>query len=74
MSDVEITSPMPAAVFEILVSAGDAVEAGQEIVILESMKMEVPVATPSAGVVEDLRVAVGDTLEPDQVIAVIRVE
>jgi acetyl-CoA carboxylase biotin carboxyl carrier protein len=47
---------MVASVFEVLVSAGDAVEAEQELIILESMKMEVPVTSESAGTVQEVLV------------------
>lgn len=50
---------MPAVVWEVLVALGDIVAAGDEVVILESMKMEVPVEAPLGGSVATLAVAKG---------------
>ena len=51
MAVVDIPAPMSGSVFEVLVSAGASVSAGQEVIVLESMKMEIPVESPEAGVV-----------------------
>ena len=48
---------------------GDAVEAGQTVVVLESMKMELALAAPVDGTVTELRVAVGDRVGRDEVVA-----
>ena len=46
-----IASPMAGTVSRLLVQAGDVVTVGQEVVILESMKMEIPVLSPKAGTI-----------------------
>lgn len=51
-SDDALVAPMPAKVVRIAVAAGDAVEAGQTLLVLESMKMELGVTSPRAGRVE----------------------
>ena len=56
-------------IFKIVASVGQAVEAGDEIVILESMKMEIPVVAPAAGTVASINVKEGDAVEVGDVIA-----
>ena len=56
----EITSNMAGTVFKILVQAGQAVADGDDVVILESMKMEVPVSADQSGNVLRVAVAEGD--------------
>ena len=63
---------MSGSVFEVLVSAGAAVSAGQEVIVLESMKMEIPVESPEAGVVAEVLVAPEETVEEGQTL--VRVE
>ncbi len=67
----EVISPMVGKIFKIEVNVGDQVEEGDEVVILEAMKMEMPVVSPIDGTVKEIRVAVGDAVESDTVIAVI---
>jgi acetyl-CoA carboxylase biotin carboxyl carrier protein len=55
-----IVADMAGTVFKVLVAAGDDVTQGQEVVVLESMKMEVPVASTAAGRVVRVAVAEGD--------------
>lgn len=50
---------MPATVWKIRVSVGDTVSAGDELVILESMKMEIPAVAPIAGLVKAVHVTEG---------------
>ena len=63
---------MSGSVFEVLVSPGAAVSAGQEVIVLESMKMEIPVESPEAGVVAEVLVAPEETVEEGQTL--VRVE
>ena len=55
-----LSAPMPGKVVAFLVKAGDAVEAGQPLAVLEAMKMEHTMAAPADGVVEELLYAPGD--------------
>lgn len=48
--------------WKFLVQAGDSVEAGQEVVILESMKMEIPIEVQNAGIVKAVKVNEGDSV------------
>lgn len=69
--EVAIKAPMPGLVVVVLVEVGQKVEAGDKIVILESMKMENELKTPRAGRVERVTVSAGDSVEQDQVMVVI---
>lgn len=62
---------MAGTVWKILVQPGDRVEGGQDVVILESMKMEVPVACDQAGVVKEVKVAEGDFVDADEILVVV---
>lgn len=65
---IEVKSPMPASVYEVLVSKGEAVKEGQELIILESMKMEIPVEAPAAGTVEEICVEAGASVNEGDVL------
>ena len=69
---VQVRAEMPATVWKLLVSAGDSVRAGDELLVLESMKMEIPVESPSDGVIEAVHVAVGDALQEHQALVDLR--
>jgi biotin carboxyl carrier protein len=58
-----ITADMPGKIVKLEVAKGDAVVAGQPIVIIEAMKMENPIASPTDGVVTDIAVREGDTVD-----------
>ncbi len=62
---------MVANVWKVMVAAGDAVSAGDPLVILESMKMEIPVESPLDGTVKELRVEEGAVVQEGDVIAVV---
>jgi propionyl-CoA carboxylase alpha chain len=66
-----LASPMPGAVWKVLASAGDEVEKGQPLLVLEAMKMEHEIVAPVAGPLEELRVAEGDQVEAGTILAVI---
>ena len=65
----EIRAEMVANVWKVVVSAGDEVEDGDTLVILESMKMEIPVVTESDGVVVEVAVNEGDVVQEGDLIA-----
>jgi biotin carboxyl carrier protein len=58
-----VTSDMPGKIVKLEVAVGDAVSAGQPVVIVEAMKMENPIPSPIDGVVTDITVSPGDTVE-----------
>lgn len=55
-----INAMMAGTVIEVLVKQGDSITDGQEIVILESMKMQLPVAADQTGKVKEIKIASGD--------------
>jgi len=63
-----VTAPLPGRVVEIKVQIGDEVKAGQEVLILEAMKMENAIATDFAGKVKQILVAPGETVATDAVL------
>ncbi|MFV0532426.1 MAG: biotin/lipoyl-binding carrier protein [Cumulibacter sp.] len=67
----EVRAEMVASVFKVLVSPGDTVSEGDELVTLESMKMEIPVIAESSGVIRELAVSEGDVIQGGDLIAVI---
>lgn len=67
----EITSSMAGTVLNIFVANGDSVNDGQEVLMLESMKMEIPVESTTAGTVKDLKVNIGDFVNEGDVLLVI---
>ena len=58
-------------VWKVLVKSGDSVDIDQELLILESMKMEIPVIAPRAGTVQDVRVKETDVVAENQVLVVL---
>lgn len=66
MSNVKAV--MAGNVWKILVNVGDVVEDGQDIVILESMKMEIPIAADFGGVVKEIKVREGDFVNEEDVL------
>jgi len=68
----EVRSEMVANVWRVVVRPGDAVAAGDALMILESMKMEIPVAAPVEGTVTEVRVQEGAVVQEGDVVAVIQ--
>lgn len=64
----QIKAPLPGLILEINVEVGDEVEAGQEVLILEAMKMENDVQSNEAGVVKEIKVKEGDSVEEGAVL------
>ncbi|MEP9414451.1 biotin/lipoyl-binding carrier protein [Gordonia sp. VNQ95] len=68
----DVVAEIVASVMEVLVTAGQAVDVGDTIVLVESMKMEIPVLAEEPGVIAEVKVAVGDVVQAGDVIAVYR--
>ena len=60
---VEILAEMVANVINVTVEAGDRIEVGETVVLLESMKMEIPVLAEAGGTVVAVKVAAGDVVQ-----------
>ncbi len=65
----EIRAEMVANVWKVVAAKGDSVDDGDTLVILESMKMEIPVLVESAGVVAEIAVNEGDVVQEGDLIA-----
>lgn len=68
-SEGKLSAQMPGQVVDVLVSAGDEVKAGQALVVLEAMKMEIRVTAPKDGTVREVYVKKGDVVEREQQLA-----
>ena len=71
MAKHEVESEVTGNVWKILLEVGADVAEGDVIMILESMKMEIPVESPAAGKLVELKVAAEDQVEEGQVVAVV---
>jgi len=67
----DVRAEMVANVLKVVVAVGDPVAEGDTLVILESMKMEIPVLVEHSGTVEQVAVAEGDVVQDGDLIAVI---
>ncbi|MED3552297.1 biotin/lipoyl-containing protein [Cytobacillus praedii] len=67
----EITSSMAGTVLNIMVGNGDEVTAGQEVLMIESMKMEIPIESQTEGKVSEVRVNIGDFVNEGDVLFVL---
>lgn len=68
---VEVLAPLVASVVRVGVTPGERVAAGDTLLVVESMKMEIPVTAPTAGTVRTVDVAPADIVEEGDVLAVI---
>ena len=71
MAVEEVHAEMVSSVWKVLVQPGNEVAAGDPLVILESMKMEIPVLTERAGTVRELHVVEGEVLQEGDLIATV---
>jgi biotin carboxyl carrier protein len=69
--DAAVLSPMPGIVIAVAVVEGQAVNKGDKVVILESMKMENELRSPRDGVISQVNIEAGATVEKDQVLVVV---
>jgi biotin carboxyl carrier protein len=65
----DLSSPMPGTVVKVLAAVGDVVRKGENLVVVEAMKMEIQVSAPAAGRVKAVHVAEGDPCDAGQVLA-----
>jgi urea carboxylase len=71
---LSVDSPIAGNLWQVQVAIGERVEAGAPLVVLESMKMEIPVLAPCAGVVRDIRVQPGSAIRAGQRVVVLETE
>ncbi len=65
---IEVVAPMVGKVVKILVEEGQEVGEDDPVVMLEAMKVEMPVVAPEDGTVSSIKVSEGDTVEGDQLL------
>ena len=71
MAEIRVRSEISGSVWKIAVAVGDRVEEDAPLVILESMKMEIPVLAPDAGTIRGVLVQEGEAVSEGQVVAVL---
>jgi 3-methylcrotonyl-CoA carboxylase alpha subunit len=69
-----VLAPMPGRIVTLKVAVGDTVEAEQELLVMEAMKMELMLRAPRAGTIAELRAAPGDFVEADTILALFAAE
>ncbi len=67
----EVLAPVPGKIVKLLVKLGDDVEDGQEVLLLEAMKMENPIFASSNGKIKEIRVKEGQEVDVDHVLLII---
>ena len=65
----DIKAHITGVVFQVVARSGDAVQEGDPVIVLESMKMEIPVESPRAGRVQAIKVEEGQTVQEGEVVA-----
>ena len=71
MAAIDVKSVVTGSVWKIVASVGQKLAPGDEIMVLESMKMEIPVVADDGGTLKEIRVAEGASVSEGQVVAVI---
>ncbi len=71
MARIEVGSEITGRVWKIVTETGTKVSEGDTLLILESMKMEIPVESPCNGTVRELLLNEGDSVNEDQVVAIV---
>ena len=67
----EVLAALSGNIWKVSVGVGDSVEEDDEIVVVEALKMEIPVYAPCDGTISEIKVNKGDAVEEDDVLAVI---
>ena len=68
---MEIKAPMPGKIASIQVSVGSQIKEEDEVIIMDAMKMEIPVYAPGAGTIKEIKVKVGESVNEGQVLAIL---
>ena len=71
MAKIEVKSEITGTVWQLKAKPGDKVADGDTLLVIESMKMEIPIESPIAGVLRRIDVAEGDSVNEGQILAVI---
>ncbi len=71
MNEIKLETPVQGVVWKVVAKVGQAVKAGEAILIIESMKMEIPIESSSPGTVREILVSEGDQVQQDSVVAIL---
>jgi len=71
MATARVLSEVTGSVWKIEVAIGQAVAEGETVMVVESMKMEIPVTAPCAGVVQEILIQEGEAVTEDQCLAIL---
>ncbi len=71
MSVNNVEAPFPGTILQILVNVGDTVKEDEEVVVIEAMKMENPIAAPSDGRVKEIKVKVREEVKTGQILIIL---
>lgn len=64
-----VTAPMVGKILKVEKKVGDRVEEDDVVIVMEAMKMEIPVVAPVSGAIKEIKVSPGDAVEADQALA-----
>ena len=64
-----ITAPMVGKILKVEKKVGDRVDEDEVVLVMEAMKMEIPVVAPASGVLKEMKVSAGQAVEADQLLA-----
>ncbi len=67
----EIKAEMAGSMWKMLVAVGDKVEAGEDVAIMESMKMEIPMTSEQGGTVKEIKVNEGDFINEGDIVVIV---
>lgn len=71
MAEIRVKSEISGSVWKIAVAVGDRVEEDAPLIILESMKMEIPLLAPQSGMVKEIRVNEGDAIAEGEIAVIL---
>ena len=70
---MQLETPVQGTVWKVVAKVGQTVQVGETVLIIESMKMEIPIESPRTGIVRNLLITEGDQVEQDSVVAIMEV-
>lgn len=68
---MELLAPMGGTVWKVMKHEGDSIKSGEVVIILESMKMEIPIEATTDGILTELKINEGDFVQENDVVAMI---
>tara|TARA_B100000965_G_C19438167_1_gene689604 strand:- start:314 stop:538 length:225 start_codon:yes stop_codon:yes gene_type:complete len=73
VNEIQLETPVQGTVWKVVVKVDQTVKAGETLLIIESMKMEIPIESPRSGIVRELLVTEGEQVKQDGLVAVLEV-